>query len=158
MVGWHHWLNGHEFGQTLGVGDGQESLACCRPWGCKELDTTEWLNWYLNGLVVFPTFFNLSLNFATPNSWSEPQSAPQGICPVVGLLGHMVVLFLVFKGISILFSIVVASIYIPTLFSTLSPAFIDCRFFCLCEMVPHCHFDLHFSDNEWCWASFSCVC
>ena len=45
MAGWHHRLNGHEFEQTLGVGDGQGGLACCSPWGCKELDTTEWLNW-----------------------------------------------------------------------------------------------------------------
>ena len=45
MVGWHHWLNGHEFEYSLGVGDGQGSLACCSPWGCKESDTTEWLNW-----------------------------------------------------------------------------------------------------------------
>ena len=45
MVGWHHWLNGHEFEQALGVGDGQGILACCSPWGCKESDTTEWLNW-----------------------------------------------------------------------------------------------------------------
>ena len=45
MVGWHHQLNGHEFEQTLGVGDGQGSLACRSPWGCKELDTTEQLNW-----------------------------------------------------------------------------------------------------------------
>ena len=45
MVGWHHWLDGHEFEQTLGVGNGQESLACCSPWGHKELDTTEQLNW-----------------------------------------------------------------------------------------------------------------
>ena len=44
MVGWHHWLNGHEFEQTPGVGEGQEGLACCSPWGRKELDTTEWLN------------------------------------------------------------------------------------------------------------------
>ena len=35
MVGWHHWLSGHEFEQTLGDGEGQGSLACCRPWGCK---------------------------------------------------------------------------------------------------------------------------
>ena len=35
MVGWHHRLNGHEFGKTLGVGDGQEGLACCSPWGCR---------------------------------------------------------------------------------------------------------------------------
>ena len=45
MVGWHQWLDGHEFEQALGVGDGQGSLACCSPWGCKELDTAEWLNW-----------------------------------------------------------------------------------------------------------------
>ena len=45
MVEWHHWLNGHEFEQTLGVGDGQGSLACCSPWGHEESDTTEWLNW-----------------------------------------------------------------------------------------------------------------
>ena len=44
MVGWHHRLDGHKFEQTLGVGDGQGSLACCSPWGFKELDTTE-LNW-----------------------------------------------------------------------------------------------------------------
>ena len=44
MVGWHHRLNGHEFEQALGVGDGQGGLACCSPWGCKESETTE-LNW-----------------------------------------------------------------------------------------------------------------
>ena len=38
MVGWHHRLDGHEFEQPLGVGGGQGSLACCSPWGCKELD------------------------------------------------------------------------------------------------------------------------
>ena len=38
MIGWHHWLDGHEFEQALGVGDGQGSLACYSPWGCKELD------------------------------------------------------------------------------------------------------------------------
>ena len=41
MVGWHHHLNGHESEQTLGDGEGQGSLACCSPWGCKESDTTE---------------------------------------------------------------------------------------------------------------------
>ena len=45
MVGWHHQLNGHGFGWTPGVGDGQGGLACCSSWGRKELDTTEWLNW-----------------------------------------------------------------------------------------------------------------
>ena len=45
MVGCHHQLNGHEFEQILGVGDGQGGLVCCSPWGCKESDTTERLNW-----------------------------------------------------------------------------------------------------------------
>ena len=44
MVGWHHRLNGDGFGLTLGVGDGQEGLACCRSWGYKESDRTERLN------------------------------------------------------------------------------------------------------------------
>ena len=45
MVGWHHRLNGHEFEQAPGVGDEQGGLAWCSPWGHKESDTTEWLNW-----------------------------------------------------------------------------------------------------------------
>ena len=44
MVGWHHRLNGHEFEETPGVGDGQGGLVCCSPWGLKELDTTQLLN------------------------------------------------------------------------------------------------------------------
>ena len=45
MVGWHHWLDGHGFGWTPEVGDGQGGLACCGSWGRKESDTTERLNW-----------------------------------------------------------------------------------------------------------------
>ena len=41
VVGWHHQLNGHEFGQTPGDGEGKGSLACCSPWGHKESDTTK---------------------------------------------------------------------------------------------------------------------
>ena len=44
MVGWHHRLNGHEFEQAPGVGNGQGGLVCCSPWGHKESDTTERLN------------------------------------------------------------------------------------------------------------------
>ena len=44
-VGWHHWFNGLESEQALGVGDGQGRLVCCSAWGCKESDTTEQLNW-----------------------------------------------------------------------------------------------------------------
>ena len=52
MVGWHQWLNGHEFEQTLGDGEGQGSLVCCSPWTHEELDTTEWLNnWTTKYLV-----------------------------------------------------------------------------------------------------------
>ena len=45
MAGWHHWLDAHEFGWTLGLGDGQGVLACCNSWGHKESGTTERLNW-----------------------------------------------------------------------------------------------------------------
>ena len=57
MVGWHHRLNVHEFEQALGVGDGQEGLACCSPWCHKELDRIEhgcmhtYLSAYLLGLL-----------------------------------------------------------------------------------------------------------
>ena len=45
MAGWHHRLDGHGFGWNPGVCDGQGGLACCGSWGCKESDTSEWLNW-----------------------------------------------------------------------------------------------------------------
>ena len=45
IVGWHHQCNRHEFEQAPGAGDGQVSLVCCSPWGRKESDMTEWLNW-----------------------------------------------------------------------------------------------------------------
>ena len=48
MVGWHHQFNGHEFEQTPGDGEGQRSLACCSPWGYKEMATT----WQLNNTQV----------------------------------------------------------------------------------------------------------
>ena len=90
---------------------------------------------------------------------SFPFWLSQVICLGMGLLGHMVVLFLVFKGISILSCIVAVSTYIPTnsvrdtLFSTPFPALIVCRLFDdghsdLCEVISHCSFDLHFSNNE----------
>ena len=44
IVEWHHWLTGHEFEQTLGDGERQGHLACCSPWGRRELDMTEWLS------------------------------------------------------------------------------------------------------------------
>ena len=80
------------------------------------------------------------------------------ICPGVGLLGRIILLYLVFKGIFILFSIVVAPVFIPTvregsLFSTPSPTFIVCRLVDnghpdWYEVIPHCSFDLHFSTSD----------
>ena len=58
MVGWHHQLDGHEFEQALGVGDRQGSLACCSPWGCKESDTTERLNWTESVLKQFDFYLH----------------------------------------------------------------------------------------------------
>ena len=57
MVGWHHRLNGLLFGWTPGVGDGQGRLACCSSWGCKDSDTTEWLNWTDDVYPIFSKAF-----------------------------------------------------------------------------------------------------
>ena len=103
---------------------GWESLAGCNPWGGKESDMTE----------------------ANKHT-------------------HRVVLLLVFWGTSILFSVVGVSIYIPTIsvggfpFLHILSAFIAYKFFYdghsdLCGVIPHCSFDLHLSNNEWCSASF----
>ena len=62
MVGWHHWLNGHELEQAPGVSDGQGSLVCCSPWGHKESDTTEWPNWIVyREDRTFPLFVTFEL-------------------------------------------------------------------------------------------------
>ena len=63
-VGWHHWLNGHEFEQALGVGDGQGSLACCS--SCSHKDTTEGLNWIKYSSYTF------SLNLASLPTTNPP--------------------------------------------------------------------------------------
>ena len=71
MVGWHHWLNGYESEQAPGVGDGKGSLACCSPWGRKESDTIERLNWTeLNWMVCFPQAYR------TKTSWLLLSSPP----------------------------------------------------------------------------------
>ena len=56
MVGWHHRLNGHEFEQAPWVSDGQGSLVCCSPWGHKESDMTEQLNWTQIGEICCHKF------------------------------------------------------------------------------------------------------
>ena len=80
MVGWHHWLNGHEFGWTLGVGDGQGGLVCCGPWGRKESDTSEWLNWtdtwYSLQVQTFPD--PLSISMALQDAMSTPITGELG--------------------------------------------------------------------------------
>ena len=68
MVEWHHWLDGHEFEQAPGIGDGQGSLACCSPWGRKELDTTEWLNWGSQN-IVFQSYLDEIFTSLFPSEW-----------------------------------------------------------------------------------------
>ena len=58
MVVWHHRLNGHEFEQTHGVGDGQRSLGCCSPGGCKESDMTELFIYFMDSSFYFLISFS----------------------------------------------------------------------------------------------------
>ena len=66
MVGWHHQLNGHEFEQAPGVGEGQGSLVCCSPWGCKESDSTEQLK---NNNFIFMFHMCISDFYFLPDSF-----------------------------------------------------------------------------------------
>jgi len=66
MVGWHHRLNGHGFGWTLGVGNGQGGLVCCGSWGLKESDTTEQLNWTEFTFSLFSWWIFFSLIYRIP--------------------------------------------------------------------------------------------
>ena len=63
MVGWHHQLDGHEFEQDPGVGDGQGSLAYCSPWGHNNWDTTERLNWTEKGIRMANKHMKISSTF-----------------------------------------------------------------------------------------------
>ena len=97
MVGWHHWLDGHEFEQALGVGEGQGSLACCSPWGHKESDMTEWMKWTDSALKEVEHIFRiLKCSLCTMNSlqsiewkggkrttlrWRPRQTVPQSGIP-----------------------------------------------------------------------------
>ena len=89
MVGWHHQLNGHEFEQTPGDSEGQGSLACLSPWGCKELDMTEQLN---NSLVestgrTHKETFHWTQIFRVPLGWVFTGSEPASLC-LFALLFH----------------------------------------------------------------------
>ena len=83
IVGWHHWLDGHDFEQALGVSDGQRGLACCSPWGCKKLDMTERLNCVQ--LFVTPWAVacqaSLSMGFSRQEYWSRLPRPPPGNLP-----------------------------------------------------------------------------
>ena len=75
MIGWHHWLNGHEFEQAPGVGDGQGSLACCSPWSRKESDTTEQLNWTELKGWGYKERGSLEVHIVTQTNYEDTQSA-----------------------------------------------------------------------------------
>ena len=86
MVGWHHRLNAHGFGQTPAVGDGQGGLACCSSWSCKELDTTERLPFHFS-------LHALEKEMATHSSvlaWRILGTGEPGGLPSMGLhrVGH----------------------------------------------------------------------
>ena len=74
VVGWHHQLYGPKFEETPGVGDGQGGLACCSPWGCKESDATEWLNW-TKKIKLFTYSEKLRYIFAQPLKWKRSISS-----------------------------------------------------------------------------------
>ena len=77
MVGWHHWLSGHGFGWTPGVGDGQGVLAYCGSWGCKESYMTEWLTELRR---VWPSALANMLQYScleNPRSVTETPGRPQ---------------------------------------------------------------------------------
>ena len=76
MVGWHHRLNGHEFEQTLGVGDGQGGLACCDSRCRKESDMTEWLNWIDSCFIMLCWFLYNKVNQLYVYITSPPLGPP----------------------------------------------------------------------------------
>ena len=82
MIAWHHWLNGHGFGSTPGVGDGQGGPVCCSSWGLKESNTTEWLkwtklhSWIWRVFLVAQTVKKSSCNGGDPGSIPQSRWAP----------------------------------------------------------------------------------
>ena len=79
MFGWHYQLDGHEFEQASRVGDRQGGLACCSPWGCKESDTTEWLNWTELGHHCCAQAFSSCSKGGLLSSFSEQASHCGGL-------------------------------------------------------------------------------
>ena len=83
MVGWHHWLDGHGFGWTPGVADGQGGLACCHSWGRKESETIKWLNWTELNLSLSTVQQASALVTLCPpqSSWHLAHMIPDFLCP-----------------------------------------------------------------------------
>ena len=89
MAGWHHRLDGHEFEQASGIDDGQGSLACCSPWGRKELDTAEPLSTHTRDInstqtgpaLSFPSIRVFSNELALCIRWPEYWHFSFNICP-----------------------------------------------------------------------------
>ena len=105
MVGWHHRLNGHGFGWTSGVGDGQGGLACYGSWGRKELDTTERLNW----TELIPNLLNQKWcqrsNWCFNRPFKEFWCSKPRVCKP-GLAGQIQpAMFFIFKIILFIYSI-----------------------------------------------------
>ena len=76
MAGWHHWLDGHKFEWTLGVGDGQGGLVCCDSWGRKELDRlSNWTNNYSIAAASAPKLLQSCLTLCDPIDGRAPGSS-----------------------------------------------------------------------------------
>ena len=92
VVGWHHWLNGHEFEQTPGVGDGQGSLVCYNPWSCRvRHDLLTELNWteYTDAKkLLYPKRHKLSVFHLSSKirKWKSPSCVQLFVTPVLGIL------------------------------------------------------------------------
>ena len=77
LVGWHHRLNGHKFEQALGIGDGQGGLVCCSPWGHKESDMTEQLNW--TELRTTRLRYTVDSQMGVPETYMGAQTTEMGL-------------------------------------------------------------------------------
>ena len=82
MVGWHHWLDGHVFGWTPRVGDGQGGLECCGSWSLKESDTTERLNWTELTIIVLLSISPFMSVSVCLKYWGAPMFGAY-ICTIV---------------------------------------------------------------------------
>ena len=87
MVGWHHRLDGYEFEQALGVGDGQGGLACCSPWGCRESDVTEELNNNEGRMCRGKT--KSTKTQRRKSAWCVPTPARRPVWPGWGRMGRL---------------------------------------------------------------------